>query len=123
MPDVSMWIAGITSSQYARRGGRQRQGPRGVGLGLAACEKGLTKGFQAVAALVNELMEARDERRLMKCQKRLSRLELLITDELGFVLPSRTGRDLLLEMFSQSYETGSVMVTTNLSFDESTKVF
>ena len=94
-----------------------------LALGLAACQRGLTVGFTTAAALVNELMEARDETRLLNFQKRLSRLKLLIIDELGFVPLSRTGAELLFEVFSQRYERGSVMVTTNLPFDEWTEVF
>ena len=75
-------------------------------------------GFTTAAALVNELMEARDDRRLLNFQKRLSRLKLLIIDELGFVPLSKTGAELLFEVFSQRYERGSVLVTTNLPFDE-----
>ncbi|MCY4654686.1 MAG: ATP-binding protein, partial [Dehalococcoidia bacterium] len=69
-----------------------------------------------------ELMEARDERRLLNLQKKLSRLKLLIVDELGFVPLSRTGAELLFEVFSQRYERGSILVTTNLPFDEWTEV-
>ena len=68
-------------------------------------------------------MEARDERRLLNLQRNLSRLGLLIIDELGFVPLSRTGAELLFEVFSQRYERGSTMVTTNLPFDEWTEVF
>ena len=46
-----------------------------LGLGLAACQRGLSVSFTTAAALVNELMEARDERRLLNFQKRLSRSE------------------------------------------------
>ena len=84
---------------------------------------GLSVGFTTAAALVNEFMEARDERRLLNFQKRLSRLKLLIIDELGFVPLSKTGAELLFEVFSQRYERGSVLVTTNLPFDEWTEVF
>ena len=94
-----------------------------LGLGLAACQRGLSVGFTTAAALVNELMEARDERRLLNFHKRLSRLKLLIIDELGFVPLSKTGAELLFEVFSQRYERGSVLVTTNLPFDEWTEVF
>ena len=94
-----------------------------LALGLAVCQRGLTVGFTTAAALVNELMEARDETRLLNFQKRLSRLKLLIIDELGFVPLSRTGAELLFEVFSQRYERGSVMVTTTLPFDEWTEVF
>ncbi len=85
-----------------------------LGLGLAACQRGLSVGFTTAAALVHELMEARDERRLLK---------LLIIDELGFVPLSKTGAELLFEVFSQRYERGSVLVTSNLPFDEWTEVF
>ena len=40
-----------------------------LGLGLAACQKGLTVGFITAAALVHELIEARDEKRLLRFQK------------------------------------------------------
>ena len=93
-----------------------------LGLGLAACQRGLSVGF-TTAALVNELVEARDERRLLNLQRQLSRLKLLIIDELGFVPLSHTGAELLFEVFSQRYERGSILVTTNLPFDEWTEVF
>ena len=56
-------------------------------------------------------------------QRQLSSPNLLIIDELGFVPLSRTGAELLFEVFSQRYERGSIMVTTNLPFDEWTEVF
>ena len=93
-----------------------------LGLALASCQKGMSLGFTA-AALVHELMEARDERRLLNLQRQLSRLSLLIIDELGFVPLSPTGAELLFEVFSQRYERGSILVTTNLPFDEWTEVF
>ena len=94
-----------------------------LGLALAACQRGLSVGFTTAAALVHELIEARDERRLLNIQKKLSRLKLLIIDELGFVPLSKTGAELLFEVFSQRYERGSVLVTSNLPFDEWTEVF
>ena len=94
-----------------------------LGLGLAACQKGLTVGFITAAALVHELMEARDEKRLLRLQKQLAAYRLLIIDELGFVPLSKTGAELLFEVFSQRYERGSTLVTSNLPFDEWTEVF
>ena len=93
-----------------------------LGLGLAACQRGMSVGFTA-AALVHELMEARDDRRLLNLQRQLSRLNLLIIAEPGFVPRSPTGAELLFEVFSQRYEPGSILVTTNLPFDEWTEVF
>ena len=54
-----------------------------LGLGLAASQSGMSVGFTTAADLVHELMEARDERRLLNLQRQLSRLNLLIIDELS----------------------------------------
>jgi DNA replication protein DnaC len=94
-----------------------------LGLGLAACQQGLSVGFTTASALVHELMEARDQRRLLQLQKRLAGLKLLVIDELGFVPLSKTGAELLFEIFSQRYERGSILVTSNLPFDEWTEAF
>ena len=68
-----------------------------LGLGLAACQKGLSVGFTTAAGLVHELMEARDEKRLRRFQKQLATYRLLIIDELGFVPLSKVGAELLFE--------------------------
>ena len=60
----------------------------------------MSAGFMAAVALAHELMEARDERRLLNLQRQLSQLGLLIIDELGFVPLSPTGAELLFEVFS-----------------------
>ena len=92
-------------------------------MGLAACQKGLSVGFTTAAALVHELIEARDEKRLLRLQRQLAGYKLLIIDELGYVPLSQTGAELLFEVFSQRYERGSTIVTSNLPFDEWTGVF
>jgi DNA replication protein DnaC len=94
-----------------------------LGLGLAACQKGLSVGFITAAALVSEMMEARDERRLLRFQKQMAGCSLLIIDELGFVPLSKTGAELLFELISQRYERGATMITSNLPFDEWTETF
>jgi len=94
-----------------------------LGLGLAACQKGLSVGFIAAAAMVHELIEARDERRLLRLQRQLATYKLLIIDELGYVPLSTTGAELLFEVFSQRYERASTIVTSTLPFDEWTGVF
>jgi DNA replication protein DnaC len=94
-----------------------------LGLGLAACQRGLSVGFTAAAAIVHELLEARDEKRLLRLQRQLAAHKLLIIDELGYVPLSQTGAELLFEVFSQRYERGSTIVTSNLPFDEWTSVF
>jgi len=94
-----------------------------IGLGLAACQKGMTVGFVTAAGLVNQLTEARDEKRLMRLQTSLAKLQLLIIDELGYVPLSQTGAELLFEVISQRYERGSTIVTSNLTFEDWTSMF
>jgi IstB-like ATP binding protein len=57
------------------------------------------------------------------CKRQLAGYKLLIIDELGYVPLSQTGAELLFEVFSQRYERGSTIVTSNLPFDEWTSVF
>ena len=78
--------------------------------------------FTTAASLVHELIEARDEKRLLRYQKNLARQELLIVDELGFVPLSKTGAEMLFEVFSHRYERSSTLVTSNLPFAEWTEV-
>jgi len=105
-------------------------GPAGTGkthtalaLGLAACQKNYSVLFVTAAALVHELMEARDERRLRALQRQLAKVNLLIVDELGYVPFTAVGSELLFEVFSRRYEHGATLVTSNLPFDEWTSVF
>lgn len=93
-----------------------------LALGLAACQKGYRVRFTTAASLVHELLEARDEKQLLRFQKQLAKQDLLIVDELGYVPLSKTGAELLFEIFSQRYEQGSQLVTSNLPFDEWTEI-
>ena len=93
-----------------------------LALGLAACQRGHRVRFTTAAALVHELMEARDEKKLLRFQKQIAAYELLIVDELGFVPLSKTGAELLFEVFSQRYERTSTLVTSNLPFQEWTEI-
>ncbi len=93
-----------------------------LALGLAACQKGFPVAFTTAAALVTQLMEARDERRLLKMQRELQAVKLLIVDELGYVPLSPTGAELLFETVSQRYERGSTIITSNLPFEDWTSV-
>ena len=86
-------------------------------------QKGFSVGFTTAAALVHALMEARDERRLLRLQKNMADHKLLIIDELGFVPLSKIGAELLFELISQRYERGATLITSNLPFDEWTETF
>ena len=105
-------------------------GPSGVGkthialaLGLAACQKGLAVRFTTASHLVHELLEARDEKKLLRLQDQIARVSLLIVDEIGYVPLSQTGSELLFDVFSRRYENGATIVTSNLPFQEWTTVF
>jgi len=93
-----------------------------LGLGLAACQQGYRVRFTTAASLVHELIEAKDEKRLLRFQKQLAKHELLIVDELGFVPLSKSGAELLFEVLSQRYEQGATLVTSNLPFNEWTEI-
>jgi len=94
-----------------------------LGLGLATCQKGLRVAFVTAAAFVNELMKARDEKRLLRLQRQLAKTKLLNIDELGFVPLSKTGAEFLFELISQRCERGSSLITSNLPFEEWTETF
>lgn len=105
-------------------------GPSGTGkthtalaLGLAACQRNYSVTFVTAAALVHDLMEARDEKRLRALTKQLAHVKLLIIDELGYVPFTAVGAELLFEVISRRYEQGATLVTSNLPFDEWTSVF
>ncbi len=68
------------------------------------------------------LTEARDEKALLRFRKQLARKDLVIVDEFGYVPFSKAGAELLFEFFAERYERGSVIVTTNLPFDQWTEV-
>jgi DNA replication protein DnaC len=126
-----MLVLDLARSEYvSRRENVILLGPSGVGkthialaLGLAACQKGLNVRFTTASQLVHELMEARDEKRLLRLQAQMAKVSLLIVDELGYVPLSQTGSELLFEVFSQRYERGATIVTSNLPFQEWTSVF
>jgi hypothetical protein len=72
--------------------------------------------------LITQLMEAREERQLMRMKAQLAKLDLLILDELGYVPASKLGSELLFDVISMAYERTSVIVTTNLPFEQWTEV-
>ena len=94
-----------------------------IGLGLKACELGMSVLFKNTATLSTELSEARDNYMLGKLEKRLRQADLLILDEMSYVSFDRFQSELLFKVISDRSERGSVIVTTNLLFSEWTELF
>jgi DNA replication protein DnaC len=91
-------------------------------LAFAACHQGRRVRFFTATGLVTQLLERRDGRQLERFQQQLERLELIILDELGYVPFSKTGAELLFEVAGRAYERTSLIVTTNLPFENWTEV-
>jgi DNA replication protein DnaC len=89
-----------------------------IGLGIAACEAGLRVRYVTAAALVNELVEAEDERELSKVVGRYGRLDLLCLDELGYLHLDRRGAELLFQVLTERDERASIGVASNAPFSE-----
>ncbi len=94
-----------------------------VALGLAACRHGLRTKFFTAATLVNQLEEAQKQFALDRMLKRLDKLDLLIVDELGYLSFSRSGAELLFQVFAERYERRSLLITSNLAFSDWGQIF
>ena len=100
-------------------------GPVGVGKthlaiarGVKACDKGMNVRFHTVTELVLKLGEAHRAGTLEKLVRDLQRLDLLILDEWGYVPVDREGSQLLFRVVADSYESKSLILTTNLEFSK-----
>ena len=87
-------------------------------LAVEACGRGKRVRFFRVTELATLLLEAREERHLSRLRAQLGKLDLLVLDELGYVPASQVGAELLFDVISRAYERSSVIVTTNLPFEE-----
>jgi len=92
-------------------------------LGLAACREGWRVRFFTAAALVNRLEEAQKQYQLDRFLGQLDRMDLLVCDELGYLSFSRSGAELLFQVFADRYERRSLLITSNLPFGEWGQIF
>jgi DNA replication protein DnaC len=89
-----------------------------IGLGVAACDQGRRVRYVACAQLVNELVEAADDRRLSRIVARYGRLDLLCLDELAAYSWTLGGAELLFQIVTEREEKASIATGSNLPFSE-----
>ena len=94
-----------------------------IALGINACNLGMKVKFYTTANLANSLIEAQDNRSLMKLERQLDKAELLIIDELSYLTFNFHQSELLFKIISDRAERQSVIVSTNLKFSEWTTMF
>ena len=94
-----------------------------IGLAVCACQQGRRVRFTTLAGLANELQEADSRRELARVVGRYSRTEVVVLDELGYLSLPDGAAELVFQVISERNERGSLIVTTNLTFGEWTKVF
>ena len=94
-----------------------------IGLCLAACRQKRRVRFITAAALVNELMEAKQNNLVRKMMARWQKYELIALDEVGYVPLADVGAEFLFQVISDRAERAAIIVTTNLPFSEWTTVF
>lgn len=94
-----------------------------TGLCLAACRQKRRVRFTTAAALVNELVEAKQNNQVRRLMARWQKYELIALDEVGYVPLADIGAEFLFQVVSERAERAAIIVTTNLPFSEWTSVF
>ena len=94
-----------------------------IALGTAAAEQGYRVRYTLTSKLVNELVEAADEKQLSKTIARYGRVDLLCLDELGFLELDRRGAELLFQVLTEREEKSAVAIASNEAFSGWTKTF
>ncbi len=94
-----------------------------ISLGVEACKKVHSVGFYDVSKLCNMLLKEHKYGDIEKFIQKLKKMDLLILDELGYVPFSKNGAELLFRVISDRYETGSIIITSNLQFSKWTSLF
>lgn len=94
-----------------------------TGLGIKACLQGKTVLFTSVPNLIIELKEAMSLNQLNSYKKKFENYNLVVLDELGYVSFDKTGCEILFNLLSNRNDKGSIIITTNLTFDRWEEIF
>ena len=92
-------------------------------LGFELVQVGHRVKFTTAHALVEELLVAKEEHRLLQLEKQWLKFDVVICDELGYVPFTKMGAELLFQFFSARHERGSMIVTSNLDFGDWVQLF
>ncbi|MGD9677832.1 MAG: ATP-binding protein [Vulcanibacillus sp.] len=94
-----------------------------IGLGVKACMEGRNVLFTSVPNLITELKEAMSLNKLNSYKRKFERYDLVILDELGYISFDKIGSEILFNLLSNRNDKGSMIITTNLTFDRWEEIF
>lgn len=94
-----------------------------IALGVKACLSGKTVLFISVPNLIIELKEAMSLNQLNFYKRKFEKYSLVILDELGYVSFDKSGCEILFNLLSNRNDKGSIIITTNLTFDRWEEIF
>ena len=94
-----------------------------IALGIKACMEGKSVLFASVPNLIIELKEAMSKSQLSIYKRRFEKFDLVILDELGYVSFDKEGCEILFNLLSNRNDKGSIIITTNLTFDRWEEIF
>lgn len=92
-------------------------------LGMEACLAGKSVLYASIPNLVIELKEAMSSNQLTYYKRRFSKYDLVILDELGYVTFDQVGSEILFNLLSNRSNNGSMIITTNLTFERWEETF
>lgn len=94
-----------------------------IGLGIKACLEGRKVFFINVPNLVIELKEAMSKNQITAYKKRFEKYDLVLLDELGYTSFDKEGSEILFNLISNRINVGSIIITSNLTFERWEEVF
>ena len=94
-----------------------------IALGHQACVRGFSVLFGQAVDIVDDLAEAKAEGRVAAAMKKYRAPDLLVVDELGYLATDSRGADLFFQLVSARYESGSMVLTSNLGYADWVNVF
>lgn len=94
-----------------------------IALGIAACMNGKSVLFASIPNLIIEIKEAMSNHQINNYRKKFERFDLVILDELGYISFDKAGCEILFNLLSNRNDKGSIIITTNLTFDRWEDVF